>query len=66
VRRFEGVKLLTGKGRYQDDANLAGQLYAVFLRSPHSHAVIRSIDTEAAAAAPGVIAVYTGADYASV
>ena len=66
VRRFEDVRLLTGKGRYQDDANLPGQLYTVFLRSPHAHAVIRSIDTEAAAAAPGVIAVYTGADYASV
>jgi carbon-monoxide dehydrogenase large subunit len=65
VRRFEDVKLLTGKGRYQDDANLPGQLYAFFLRSPHAHAAIRSIDTEAAVAAPGVRAVYTGADYAA-
>jgi aerobic carbon-monoxide dehydrogenase large subunit len=65
VRRFEDVKLLTGKGRYQDDANLPGQLYAFFLRSPHAHAAIRSIDTGAAAAAPGVRAVYTGADYAA-
>src|SRR5215470_1110086 len=65
VRRFEDVRLLTGKGRYQDDANLPGQLYTVFLRSPHAHAVIRSIDTEAAAAAPGVKVVYTGADYAA-
>src|SRR5215831_11623424 len=65
VRRFEDVRLLTGKRRYQDDANLPGQLYAVFLRSPHAHAVIKSIDTTVAAAAPGVKAVYTGADYAA-
>ena len=64
VTRFEDARLLTGKGRYQDDANLPGQLYAVFLRSPHAHALIKSIDTNAAAVAPGVRAVYTGADYA--
>jgi carbon-monoxide dehydrogenase large subunit len=64
VRRFEDTRLLTGTGRYQDDTNLPLQLYAVFLRSPHAHARIRSIDTSAAAAAPGVKAVYTGADYA--
>jgi len=65
VTRFEDARLLTGKGRYQDDANLPGQLYAVFLRSPHAHAVIKSLATSAAAAAPGVRAVYTGADYAA-
>src|SRR5215472_9671220 len=65
VRRFEDTRLLTGKGRYQDDTNLPLQLYAVFLRSPHAHARIRSIQTTAAAAAPGVHAVYTGADYAA-
>src|SRR5271166_4511439 len=65
VTRFEDARLLTGKGRYQDDANLPGQLYAVFLRSPHAHAAIGPIDTKAAAAAPGVRAVYTGADYAA-
>ena len=65
VRRFEDTRLLTGKGRYQDDTNLPLQLYAVFLRSPHAHARIRSIETSAAAAAPGVKAVYTGADYAA-
>ena len=65
VPRFEDMRLLTGKGRYQDDTNLPLQLYAVFLRSPHAHARIRSIQTSAAAAAPGVKAVYTGADYAA-
>jgi aerobic carbon-monoxide dehydrogenase large subunit len=65
VRRFEDTRLLTGKGRYQDDTNLPGQLHAVFVRSPHAHARIRSVETAAARAAPGVKAVYTGADYAA-
>jgi carbon-monoxide dehydrogenase large subunit len=64
VSRFEDPRLLRGNGRYQDDLNLPGQAHAVFLRSPHAHARIRSIDTAAAAAAPGVLAVYTGADVA--
>jgi len=65
VTRLEDARLLKGKGRYQDDTNLPGQLHAVFLRSPHAHAKINSIDTIAAATAPGVHAVYTGADYAA-
>ena len=65
VRRFEDIRLVTGRGRYQDDMTLPRQAYSVFLRSPHAHARIRSIDTEAAAAAPGVLAVYTGEDYAA-
>ncbi|MGE0575098.1 MAG: xanthine dehydrogenase family protein molybdopterin-binding subunit [Reyranella sp.] len=65
VRRFEDVRLLTGKGRFQDDQSLARQAYAVFVHSPHAHAAIRSISTEAASRAPGVIAVFTGADYAA-
>ena len=65
VTRFEDVRLLSGKGRFQDDANLPGQLYAVFVRSPHAHAGIKSIDTMAAAAVPGVRAAYTSADYAA-
>ncbi len=64
VRRFEDVRLLTGKGRYQDDRVLARQAHAVFVRSPHAHAAIRAVSTEAAARAPGVLAVYTGTDYA--
>ncbi|MDO9219213.1 MAG: xanthine dehydrogenase family protein molybdopterin-binding subunit, partial [Lacisediminimonas sp.] len=50
-------------GRYTDDINLPGQAYAVFLRSPHAHASIVGIDTAAARAAPGVLAVLTGPDY---
>ncbi len=63
VRRFEDVRLLTGGGRYQDDVVLPRQVHAVFLRSPHAHARIVSIEVEAARSAPGVIAVYTGVDY---
>jgi aerobic carbon-monoxide dehydrogenase large subunit len=65
VRRFEDLRLLTGRGRYQDDIVLPRQAYAVFVRSPHAHARIDGIDTAAARAAPGVLAVYTGADYAA-
>jgi carbon-monoxide dehydrogenase large subunit len=65
VRRFEDLRLLTGRGRYQDDVVLPRQAYAVFVRSPHAHALIRGIDAEAARRAPGVRAVYTGADYAA-
>ncbi|HKU97881.1 MAG TPA: xanthine dehydrogenase family protein molybdopterin-binding subunit [Vineibacter sp.] len=65
VLRFEDPHLLRGQGRYIDDRSLPGQAYAVFLRSPHAHAKIRSIDTNAARQAPGVVAVYTGADYAA-
>jgi aerobic carbon-monoxide dehydrogenase large subunit len=64
VSRFEDPRLLRGQGRYQDDMNLPGQGYAVFLRSPHAHARIGSVDTGAAAAAPGVLAVFTGEDVA--
>ncbi|MBS0640024.1 MAG: xanthine dehydrogenase family protein molybdopterin-binding subunit, partial [Proteobacteria bacterium] len=63
VRRWEDLRLLTGRGRYQDDWVLPRQSWCVFVRSPHAHALIKSIDTNAAKAAPGVLAVYTGADY---
>src|SRR6516165_9846942 len=63
LRRFEDRRLLTGKGRFQDDVAMPRQAYAVFLRSPHAHAAIGAIDTRAARAAPGVVAVYTGTDY---
>ncbi len=62
VRRIEDQRFLTGKGKYVDDINLAGQTYAYFVRSPHAHATIKSIDTGAALASPGVVAVFTGAD----
>jgi aerobic carbon-monoxide dehydrogenase large subunit len=63
IPRFEDTRLLRGRGRFQDDVNLPGQAYAYFLRSPYAHAAIRALDVRAAAAAPGVIAVYTGQDY---
>ena len=62
VRRVEDQRFITGKGRYADDISLPGQVYGVFLRSPHAHAKILGIDTAAAKAAPGVLAVYTIAD----
>src|SRR5438309_3810072 len=62
VRRREDRRLLTGKGRYSDDVNLPGQAYAVMVRSPHAHALIRSVDTAAARAMPGVLAVLTADD----
>ena len=65
VRRAEDVRLLMGAGRFTDDMNLDGQLHAAFLRAPHAHAVIKAIDTAAASAAPGVIAIYTGRDLAA-
>ena len=62
LRRKEDLRLLTGAGRYSDDVKLPGQAYAFVLRSPHAHARIRSIRTDAAQAMPGVLAVLTGAD----
>ena len=64
VPREEDPRLLKGLGRFLDDVVLPQQSYAHVLRSPHAHARIRSIDSAAAAALPGVLAVLTGADYA--
>ncbi|WP_310463595.1 xanthine dehydrogenase family protein molybdopterin-binding subunit [Sphaerotilus sp.] len=65
LRRREDERFLTGAGQYTDDVTLHGQTYAVFLRSPYAHARIRSIDTTAARQAPGVVAIFTGADIAA-
>ena len=65
VRRKEDQRFLTGKGKYVDDIQLPGQTYASFVRSPHAHAKIKSVDTKAAAASPGVVMVLTGADVAA-
>ena len=65
VRRVEDYRFLTGQGNYTDDINRPGQAHASILRSPHAHARIKGIDTKAALAAPGVIAVFTGADVAA-
>jgi carbon-monoxide dehydrogenase large subunit len=65
VRRKEDVRLLTGRGAYTDDLDRPGQAHAHVLRSPHAHARIVSIGTDAARAAPGVLAVLTGHDAAA-
>jgi carbon-monoxide dehydrogenase large subunit len=65
VRRIEDHRFITGHGHYVDDINRPGQAYAVFVRSPHAHANIKKIDTSAAIKAPGVLAIYTGADLAA-
>jgi aerobic carbon-monoxide dehydrogenase large subunit len=65
VRRKEDHRFITGKGHYTDDINRPGQTYAFFVRSPHAHATIKSIDSKAAAAMPGVVAVLTGAELAA-
>src|SRR5262249_35439670 len=62
VERKEDARFLTGAGQYTDDVKLANQSYAYFLRSPHAHAKIKSIKTDAAKKSPGVLAIYTGAD----
>jgi carbon-monoxide dehydrogenase large subunit len=64
ISRFEDPRLLRGGGRYIDDVNLPGQAHAVVVRSMHAHANIRSVNAAAALCAPGVIAVFTGADVA--
>ena len=65
VKRKEDARFITGKGRYTDDINLVGQTYCVFARSPYAHAKINSIDSSAALATEGVVAVFTGADLAA-
>ena len=62
VRRREDPRLITGRGQYTADITRPGQLYAVMLRSPHAHARVLSVKTDAARAADGVAAVYTGQD----
>jgi len=62
IRRKEDSRFLQGSGQYTDDVVMPRQSYGFFLRSPHAHAKIRKIDTAAAKAAPGVVAVYTAKD----
>ncbi len=62
VRRKEDYRFLTGAGQYTDDINLANQRHAVFVRSPHAHAVIKSVDISRAMAMPGVERIFTGKD----
>ena len=62
VRRKEDIRLITGRGRYLDDIQLPGTVYAYFVRSPHAHARIAGIDPSAAREASGVIGVLTAAE----
>ena len=62
IRRREDPRLITGSATYTHDIALPGMVHAAMLRSSHAHARITRIDTEKAKAAPGVVAVYTGAD----
>ncbi|CAB3807233.1 xanthine dehydrogenase family protein molybdopterin-binding subunit [Paraburkholderia fynbosensis] len=64
VPRTEDYRLLTGHGRYLDDIEIPGALHVCFVRSPHAHARIVSIDASAALAMPGVVTVVTGRDLA--
>ncbi len=63
VSRMEDPRLLRGQGKYLDDLRLDRQVHAHILRSPHAHARINGVDAEAARAAPGVLAILTGAEY---
>ena len=60
--RYEDDRLLSGEGRYVEDVHVEDQCYAAFVRSPHAHAKITSIDTADASSLPGVLAIYTVAD----
>src|SRR5438132_1121174 len=64
VRRLEDPRFLRGEGRFVDDVTLPGVLHAAFLRSPHAHATLVNIRTDAAKKKPGVVAVFTHADLA--
>lgn len=63
-RRVEDARFTQGKGNYVDDLKLPGMLFGDFVRSPYPHARVKSIDTQAAKAVPGVVAVLTAADLA--
>ena len=65
-KRREDVRFLTGQGNYTDDINLHGQAYVHFLRSDVAHGRINGIDSTAAAAMPGVVRIFTGADFEGV
>src|SRR5947209_4929905 len=65
IKRVEDRKFLLGRGRFVADMDVPGALHCVLVRATHAHAVIRGIDTARAGAAPGVVAVFTGADMAA-
>ncbi len=65
-KRREDIRFLTGAGKYTDDIKAFGATTAIFCRSTVAHGIIKSIDTSAAEGMPGVLAVFTGADFADV
>ena len=65
-KRREDVRFLTGSGRYTDDLNIPGQAFVSFVRSEVAHGKLNSVDTEEASAMPGVLRVFTGADFEGV
>lgn len=65
-KRREDIRFLTGRGRYTDDMAMYGESHAAFVRSTVAHGRIVSIDTSAAEAMPGVLAVFTGEDFVDV
>ncbi|MFT6088870.1 xanthine dehydrogenase family protein molybdopterin-binding subunit [Sulfitobacter sp.] len=65
-KRREDIRFLTGEGNYTDDINLHGQAYVFFLRSDIAHGTLNSVDTSAAEAMPGVVKIFTGADFEAV
>ncbi len=66
LRRREDPALLRGAGRYLDDIKLPDTLHVAFVRSPHAHALLRSIEVVEAGSMRGVVAIYTAADLAKV
>ncbi|MEO0765408.1 MAG: xanthine dehydrogenase family protein molybdopterin-binding subunit, partial [Pseudomonadota bacterium] len=65
-KRREDVRFLTGAGNYTDDINIHGQAHVFFLRSDIAHGTLNAIDTTAASAMPGVVRIFTGADFEGV
>jgi aerobic carbon-monoxide dehydrogenase large subunit len=65
-KRREDIRFLTGEGNYTDDINLHGQAYVFFLRSDIAHGTLNSVDTSAADGMPGVVKIFTGADFEAV
>jgi carbon-monoxide dehydrogenase large subunit len=65
-KRREDIRFLTGEGNYTDDINVKGQAYVYFLRSDMAHGTLNSVDTSAAESMPGVVKIFTGADFAAV
>ncbi|ABG32493.1 xanthine dehydrogenase family protein molybdopterin-binding subunit [Roseobacter denitrificans] len=65
-KRREDVRFLTGAGNYTDDINIRGQAHVFFLRSDVAHGTLNKVDTTAAEGMPGVVRVFTGADFEAV